>query len=362
MTSQPDMEGGPDHMATAMQDQCCHAKGGTLRSYLDLGRGDAMAVERRYSDVFHGLQEADYYTIPKDKLPQIHYSELARMAQQNIYILRKPQNEDVAASFRNDMTDNQRYYADNGYLILRDFIPADLIDAYLELRTEHDVKKGQFPDNTPFIEHKLMRDVLLYPPLMEVIRELHAAEMGLIFSLTGFKSTKRGWHQDAYLDPEDALPRLASWIACGDVSDQTGPFEYVPGSHRWPALSNEKINAFLKPDYRWPHGHTARKAGVPGWGRIAEAFIDPAVYSKIDRDGAEVHEFTAQKGDVLLWYGRLMHRGSPARTENAERPGLIGHYAPIFERKRGYFAKTSEKGYFICPPHKIDILRGQNER
>lgn len=321
-----------------------------------------MAVERRYSDVFHELQEADYYSIPKDKLQHVHYSELAGQSQQNIFILRKHQNDAVTSSFRNDMTDNQRYYADNGYLILRGFIPDDLIDAYLELRVEHELQKQQFPDNTPFIEHKLMRDVLLYPPLMAVIRELHAAEMGLIFSLTGFRSTNRGWHQDAYLDPEDALPRLASWIACGDVTDQMGPFEYVPGSHRWHALSNVKINEFLRPEYRWPDGHLARKPGNFGWGRISEAFIDPAVYDKIDRDGAEVHEFTAKKGDVLLWYGRLMHRGSPALQNGATRPGLIGHYAPIFERKRGYFAKTSDQGYFICPPHKIDILRGQNER
>lgn len=321
-----------------------------------------MAVERRYSDVFHDLQSADYYAIPKDKLQHVHYSKLARPAQHNIYLMRQHQDEAVMAAFRNDMTDNQRYYADNGYLILRGFIPDDLIDAYLELRAEHELVQRQFPDSTPFIEHKLMRDILVYPLLMEVIRELHAAEMGLIFSLTGFKSTKRGWHQDAYLDPDEAVPRLASWIACGDVTDQTGPFEYVPGSHRWMALSNTKINDFLRPDVRWPDGHVARKSGELGWGRISEAFIDPSVYAKIERDGAEVHEFTAKKGDVLLWYGRLMHRGSPPRQDGATRPGLIGHYAPIFEKRRGYFAQTAEKGHFICPPHKIDILRGQNER
>ncbi|MBY4892060.1 hypothetical protein KUL25_04705 [Rhodobacteraceae bacterium N5(2021)] len=118
------------------------------------------------------------------------------------------------------MTENQRYYAQHGYLILRDFIPHDLIDAYLALRDRLDLGKRRFKDATPYIEHRELRDILVYRPLMEVIRELHAAEMGLIFALTGFRSTKRGWHQDAYLDPDEAVPRLASWIACGDVQSE----------------------------------------------------------------------------------------------------------------------------------------------
>ncbi|MBY4892061.1 phytanoyl-CoA dioxygenase family protein [Rhodobacteraceae bacterium N5(2021)] len=72
-----------------------------------------------------------------------------------------------------------------------------------------------------------------------------------------------------------------------------------------------------------------------------------------------MREFTAKKGDVLLWYGRLMHRGSPPRAEGSRRPGLIGHYAPIFERRRGYFAQTPTQEHFICPPHKIGTLKAE---
>ncbi|OAN81196.1 hypothetical protein A8B78_09295 [Jannaschia sp. EhC01] len=318
-----------------------------------------MALERRYSDIYHDLQEADYYTVPKDQLPHIPYAKLSAPALHNIYLMRRFGDAEVTEAFNADMTENQRYYAQHGYLILRDFIPHDLIDAYLALRDRMDLGKRRFKDATPYIEHRELRDILVYRPLMEVIRELHAAEMGLIFALTGFRSTKRGWHQDAYLDADEAVPRLASWIACGDVTDQSGPFEYVPGSHRWPALSNQKINEFLRPDVQWPDGHVARKNGEMGWGRISEAFIDPAVYAKIENDGAEVREFTAKKGDVLLWYGRLMHRGSPPRAEGSRRPGLIGHYAPIFERRRGYFAQTPTREHFICPPHKIGTLKAE---
>ena len=315
-----------------------------------------MDQAHRYSDIFHDLQNQDYYEIPKERLSHVHYSKLAKPAQQNIYITKDFADPRMAAAFDKTLSENQRTYRENGYLILRGLIPEDLIDAYVELRERLKLGQDQFPDATPFIEHPEILDIACHKPMIDVIRELHAAEMGLIFTLTGFKSTERGWHQDAYLDRDSAVPRLATWIACGTVDADCGPFEYVPGSHKWMALSNERINEFLKPDFRWPEGHRARSAGVPGWGRIAEGFVDPSVYAKIDRDGAEIKHFTAEKGDVLFWYGRLMHRGSPPRRNGATRPGLIAHYAPIFERERGFFDRTASGSHYIVPPSKIGML------
>lgn len=315
-----------------------------------------MVIEKRYSDIYHNLLEQDYYNIPSEKLDKVHYSKLAKPARHNVYIAKGFPDPEMEAALVETLSENQRYYRDNGYVILRGLIPDDLIDSYLALRERLGLGQNQFADATSYVEHEEVRAIACYKPLMDVIRELHAAELGLIFTLTGFKSTERGWHQDAYLDRDTAVPRVASWIACGDIDEEVGPFEFVPGSHRWMALSNERINEYLKPEYRWPEGHRARTAGVPGWGRISEAFIDPAVYAKIERDGAEIRHFTGKKGDVLLWYGRLMHRGSPPRRKGATRPGLIGHYAPIFERERGFFAKTKTGEHFLVPPHKLGLL------
>ena len=311
-------------------------------------------VEERYSDIYFDTKEKDYYTVPKDRLDKIHYSKLALPRQYDVYPAKSVNGEESKRAFLDSLTDNQRYYGEHGYLIVRNLIPHDLCDAYLELRQTLEMGQSQFSDSTPYIEHPEIRRIAIYKPLMDIIRELHGYEPGLIFTLTGFKSTERGWHQDAYLDRDDAIPRIATWIAVDDVDENSGPFEYIPGSHKWMALSNKKINEFLKEDYRWPNGHRARSVGVPGWGRISEAFIDPSVYAKIERDGAQVKHFTARKGDVLFWYGRLMHRGSPPRLPGATRPGLIGHYSPIFERERGVF-RTDENGCrYIVPPAKFD--------
>jgi len=310
----------------------------------------------RYGEQFETLQNSDYYTVPKERLNAIHYSKLAAPPKHDIYIMKRFDQTPFAAAFTASLTPHQRAYSRQGYLILRNFIPEQLIDDYLGLRQRLGFDQEQFPDSTPYIEHEELLRISTYKPLMDVIRSLHGAEMGLIFNLTGFVSTQRGWHQDAYLDPDTAVPRLAAWIACGTVDSDMGPFEYIPGSHRWMAMSNERINQYLKPEYRWPDGHRVREVGVPGWGRIAEAFVDPSVFAKIERDNARVAHFTAEKGDVLLWYGRTMHRGSPPLRADATRPGLIAHYAPIFERERGFFAMTDEGSHYIVPPSKSDLL------
>lgn len=313
-------------------------------------------LDERYSDIFHDLQDKHYYKIPKEKLNLVSYEELSAPPKTNIYVMRNFKDPDLSKLHKSDLTENQIYYANNGYLILRNFIPHSLINSYLKLRKSLDLGVGQLSGIMPHVRHREVLDIASYKPLMDVIKELHGMEMGLIFTLSGFKSTKRGWHQDAYLDDDTAIPRLASWVACGEVDSDCGPFQYIPGSHHWHALSNQKINKYLKRDYQWPHGHVSRKKGELGWGRISEAFIDPAVFDKLKASGHSVHEFTAQKGDVLLWYGRLMHRGSPARVKGRQRPGLIGHYAPLFERRRGYFAKRSNGVSFIAPPSSLPFL------
>ena len=33
------------------------------------------------------------------------------------------------------------------------------------------------------------------------------------------------------------------------------------------------------------------------------------------------------KGDILIWHGRLFHRGTVARNQSLLRPGIIAHYS-----------------------------------
>jgi hypothetical protein len=63
-----------------------------------------------------------------------------------------------------------------------------------------------------------IRDLSLYPPLHEVIKELFGGEFVLHLNLTGFVSTERDWHQDDYLNPPFINGwYLATWMALEDI-------------------------------------------------------------------------------------------------------------------------------------------------
>lgn len=298
----------------------------------------------------------DYYTLPQAELEKVKYDDLCIQAPVDTYVMKDFNDPALNAVLQEGLTPNQAEYRENGCVIKRGFIPEEICDAYIDLRDQLMLGDRQFSNNTPYIEHKEVRKLVCYQPLMDLLQELHSCSMGLIFNLSMYKSTERGWHPDAYLDRDDAIPRVAVWIALGDIDKNCGPFEYLPGSHRWPALSNQRINEYMKSGYQWPEAHRHRRPGVPGWGKLAEALVSPAVERKITQEGQEPKKFIASKGDVLVWYARLMHRGSEPNDESALRPAMIGHYAPIFERERGLFAKTPEGGYFLVPPHRLEQL------
>ena len=331
------------------------------RKVIEISQENPLAKYKGFfSDRFDEVIYGDYYTVTPNQLDNLTYKDISKERKpphfQEAYTFKEFRTEAENNLLRGSLSQDQQFYRDNGFIIKEGLIPESYVDDYLELRHKLNLGDKEFPSVTEYCNHPEMLKIACYRPLTKLLRELHASEMGLIFTLTSFKTTQRGWHQDAYLDSENALPRVAVWIALGDIEYDSGPFEYVPKSHRWDALSNQKINGFLKEEYHWPENHRNSKKGVLPWGRLAEAFIDPIVHKKIESEGHEVKKFIAKKGDVLVWYGRLVHRGAPPKNRNIPRPTIIGHYAPIFERNRGLFLRESNGSYFLVPPRKYEAV------
>ncbi|GFE68442.1 phytanoyl-CoA dioxygenase family protein [Chroococcus sp. FPU101] len=130
------------------------------------------------------------------------------------------------------LTDIQKSWRKNGLVILERFLPNNLIEKYSQLRSKFPHSDG-WSCPTPYMYYKEIRDICLYPPLMETMKSLIGDEMGLHLNLTGWVSTTRDWHQDDYLNPPFVNSWYAAvWMALDDIHPDSGPFEYVPGSHR----------------------------------------------------------------------------------------------------------------------------------
>jgi hypothetical protein len=205
------------------------------------------------------------------------------------------------------LDDECRQWRRNGFLVLPGVLPHELIDRYVERFEQYHCLAG-FQSPTPFEHVVELRDLALYPPVVERINKLIGDEMVLNHNLTGWFSTERSWHQDDYLNgPEINGWYVAVWMALDDIAPDSGPFQYIPGSHRWPVLRQDRVRALMTPE------QVAKDAADPNaaWTIFTQDKVAAAVEHRRHDLGLEYETFLAKKGDVLIWHACLHHRGSP---------------------------------------------------
>jgi hypothetical protein len=233
---------------------------------------------------------------------------------------------------------------DDGVLILEKFLPDDLIDAYIAERVALIGKTPKWRpgwnDAVPYLRVPSMRSLALHRPLTEAIRPLIGShEPGLHLCLTGFQSTERAWHQDRYLNPEYVGERyIAAWLVLEDVHPDAGPFEYIPGSHRWPVIEREKVWSKMK--------QLGQDPTLPTWPSDSQVWLGEVCEDEIRNRKAPVKQFLGKRGDVLLWHASLVHRGSKPKNPLLERRALISHYSSIHARPDMTEQRRLENGSF----------------
>lgn len=223
------------------------------------------------------------------------------------------------------MTPDQEYWRKYGYLVIENFIPHDLIDRYCErfIRDTLNVGKIGYFSPTPYLEVEEIKDLCLYPPLLEKMQELIGHEVAMHLNLTNWKSTQRNWHQDDYLNPVGVNAHYAGvWFALDYIHPSAGPFEFVPGSHRWDVCRREKVLSALPPEVRHD----------PDWPWHAEKILNPLYDEEIARKGTKPVTWCGKKGDVLIWHAWLLHRGSSPKDPELLRPTIITHYSSVKHR------------------------------
>jgi len=141
-------------------------------------------------------------------------------------------------------------------------------------------------------------------------------------NLTGWISTERNWHQDDYLNPPTVNNWYAAvWFALDAIHPDSGPFEFIPRSHKWRAIRRDKLLEHLPPEDR-----------TGNWPKTSEHILVPLLEKEIERSGLKPQQFIAKKGDILIWNGHLMHRGTSPKNPGSPRKAIITHYSSIYRR------------------------------
>jgi hypothetical protein len=210
-----------------------------------------------------------------------------------------------------------------GAVHLRQFMPSALMDAYCAAFEASGVGENGYGAGTPYLQVPELLDLCVHPPLMDVLEDLVGEPMAVHLNLTGWISTTRDWHCDCYLSPPEVDGWYAAvWVALEDIDPDSGPFQYVPGSHRWPPLSQERVITL---------GNLNRND--PDWPRHSEAILTPLYEAKINENGLRVATPAMKRGDVLVWHARLLHRGSVPKVPGTRRKAVISHYSALRRAK-----------------------------
>lgn len=242
------------------------------------------------------------------------------------------------------MNNIQRHWREHGYVILKKFVPDDVVDEYCRVR---EVANGWERLACPYMIISELRSLCCFGPLAAVLKDLFGEPMGVHLNLCTWTSTERDYHQDIYLNPPYVYNHYAAvWFALDSIHPDSGPFEFVSGSHRWGHLSREKvIGALLATGLA-----TNNEVSYGSWPWNSEKLLTPLFENEIKARGASPEKFLGDKGDVLIWHSQLLHRGSRPNVPGMIRKSCIAHYSAISKRQDMPRADRHGDGYYFVLP------------
>ena len=184
-------------------------------------------------------------------------------------------------------------YARDGFVILPPVLPADLlasvrqrIDAVYAGEYETGIAPcakptGQKEPPTKLVKidnaHRSDRtilEVVSHPAIGQWAAALTGAKMVQVFATQllikppgSQGGVNVGWHQDQeYWDPALTGELFTAWVAISDVTAESGPMRFVPGSHRWGLL---KAGDFFSDKLDELKQRIQAKSGGGAWREVA---------------------------------------------------------------------------------------------
>ena len=154
--------------------------------------------------------------------------------------------------------------------------------------------------------------VAAHPEILSLLSRLWGRRAIPFQTLNFPVGTQQHLHSDSvHFSSQPERFMCGVWLALEDIHEDAGVLEYLPGSHRWPILSNAML-------------------GRRGADNIALASAQ-APYEEVWRDmvatsGVAPERFVARKGQALIWAANLLHGGSPRIDPTRTRWSQVTHY------------------------------------
>jgi ectoine hydroxylase len=220
-------------------------------------------------------------------------------------------------TFSDDIRQQLISWSDNGFIILKKFFDDNTTEninkeivtllGKKRLRFTHDNKMMFANRISPYIKKITFEKKLT--AILDFILDKPVVPFQTINFLQG--SSQRAHSDSIHMTTYPLGFLIAVWVALEDTDMQNGPLFYYPGSHRLPYLLNQDFN----------EGETVFRLG-----RKDYPDYEDALENLVKQRDFEKRIFLAEKGDVFIWHGNLVHGGLPIADSSRTRKSMVIHY------------------------------------
>jgi len=164
----------------------------------------------------------------------------------------------------------------NGFVVLKNIVEHNLINEYIQKWYNSHIlglfEEGEDWKNTVnYLTIKELNNIILNSDLLKIIKEITNADVKPLHVQTSWAPTTFEWHRDII------SYKIAAWIALDTINFDCGPFQIISESH-------------------------------------------------LDKSSNDIYTFIAEKGDILFWHNKSIHRGTVLKNKNCFRKSIICHY------------------------------------
>lgn len=241
-----------------------------------------------------------------------------------------------------DMAQKLEDWRSNGYAVLEQAIPHELLDKYwknvedlLDYPEKHDLSiridlpkfepnqsrsindfpkedlKGKFVKINDFHSSSINgKKLMAHPSIVAFLETIFNQQTVVMQSLTFLYGSQQPTHQDfPWVTAKIPSHLAAAWIAVEDIHIDSGPLYYYIGSHKIPKFNFGNGMLFKKGSTKTP--------------------LEYASYLDETCKNYPKETLLIKKGDVLIWHGALAHGGSIINNPEQTRKSFICHYSTV---------------------------------
>lgn len=223
-------------------------------------------------------------------------------------------------------------YHEKGYMVIDlelddDFINTTMDGIFAELdKLKTQDNRYHYSDSPRVFEAwKTIPNVLSlarHPKILSTLELLYGRKPIPFQTINFLKGSNQPLHQDSihfYTQPERWM--VGTWTALQDMTDDCGPLNIVPGSHKWPHYNFQDLNLPVV-EFGNQFDNYAEY----------ENFLRHLVESK---DG-NLKQWLGKKGQTLIWASNLLHGGAPITNPDSTRYAQATHF--YFEGCNHYYS------------------------